>query len=428
MANTASSVWLFPLEKITESQLQQLGQVLWSWQPCQDCHNDKQCETLDCPSQRLKRLGRFLGQYKDLTASYDPNVSADEQPVLSSHEDLFEIIKTLKSEPDLPRVQLTDKLFADRSGQRPPADRLDSAVNLAIRVMVMVNCSAQRQSTGLSEYGAYSILWRSDVTFSQFISSIFPLADHPDLNNDDPESSIAMKTALRARKLIKRAGLTIQPTNDLRSHLKLNRKNSVVEIYHHTAFLKEHLRLTKDDAENTSISNSLKLWVNRFRRIVRWSLGGFLLSVLEPQLTSIFHTSGALPRQLALECLDSLQKILFPLSDPKSRSLLLSLIANSSFDPDCLRFESASIRNPDERDISYHYLGARLAELYKELENPNPRGWAERWLERKSGARYVMMATLIGVAIAVMLGMASLAVGGYQAWVGYQAWQHPVRN
>lgn len=36
-----------------------------------------------------------------------------------------------------------------------------------------------------------------------------------------------------------------------------------------------------------------------------------------------------------------------------------------------------------------------------------------------------MLATLIGVTLAVILGMAGLAVGGYQAWVGYQQWQHP---
>ena len=135
-----------------------------------------------------------------------------------------------------------------------------------------------------------------------------------------------------------------------------------------------------------------------------------------------------MPRQLALECLDTIQKILFPLSDLKSRSLLQSLVSTSGFDPDCLRFESASIRNSDEKEISYHYFGAQLADLYEELENPTPRGWVEKWLERKSGARYLMMATLIGVIIAVILGIAGLAVGGYQAWVGYQQWQHPVAS
>jgi hypothetical protein len=126
--------------------------------------------------------------------------------------------------------------------------------------------------------------------------------------------------------------------------------------------------------------------------------------------------------------LDSIQKILFPLSDPssKSRSLLQSLISTSSFDPDCLRFESASIRNPDEKDISYLYFGDRLGDLYEELENPKPRGWIESWLERKSGARYIMMATVAGVAFAVLLGIASLAVSSYQSWLTYQQWQHPI--
>ena len=38
-----------------------------------------------------------------------------------------------------------------------------------------------------------------------------------------------------------------------------------------------------------------------------------------------------------------------------------------------------------------------------------------------------MMATLVGVVFALILGTASLAVGGYQAWIGYQRWQHPVQ-
>ena len=137
---------------------------------------------------------------------------------------------------------------------------------------------------------------------------------------------------------------------------------------------------------------------------------------------------GVLPRQLLLEVLDSLQKVLFPLSDPKSHSLLQSLISISSFDPDCLRFESTALRTVDERDIPYQYLGERLADLYEELENPTPRGWLDQWLERKSRARHVMMATLIGVAIAIVLGIASLAVSVYQAWVSYQQWQHPIGN
>ncbi|KAL6716713.1 hypothetical protein ACLMJK_006281 [Lecanora helva] len=225
---------------------------------------------------------------------------------------------------------------------------------------------------------------------------MLPLTDHPGLNDTETKMYMDIKPSLMARKLKKRIGMKVRPTNDLRSHLKIDRRTNTLEVFHHVAFLKEHLRLTKDSPRNLNIEDSLRL--------------------------------GALPRQLVLECLDSIQKILFPLSDAKSRSLLQSLMTRLSFDPDCLRFESASIRNPDEKDIRYYYFGARLTDLYDELEHPRPRSWLQKCFERRSGARYTMMATLAGVLLAVVLGMAGLAISAYQAWIGYQQWQHPVNQ
>jgi hypothetical protein len=136
--------------------------------------------------------------------------------------------------------------------------------------------------------------------------------------------------------------------------------------------------------------------------------------------------SEILPRQLVLEVLDSLQGILFPLSDPKSRRLLESLISSYSLDPDIRRFDFSSIRNAGEETIKYVYLADRLSELDSELQNPRPRGRVERFLERKSGPRYGMMATVISIIFAFVLGIVSLAVSSYQTWISYQAWQHPV--
>jgi hypothetical protein len=136
--------------------------------------------------------------------------------------------------------------------------------------------------------------------------------------------------------------------------------------------------------------------------------------------------SGALPRQLVLEVLDSIQGVFFPLSKPGSKRLLQSLVQSCSLDPDVVNFEFSSIREFGEENIAYIFLADRLSDLYNEVRNPRPRGWLERQMERKSGARYMMMATLIGVTFAVLLGMASLAVSSYQTWIAYQAWQHPV--
>jgi hypothetical protein len=200
---------------------------------------------------------RFFDYYKDITASYEPD---GKQAALRSHEDLFKLILVLKASPDLTRAQLLGKLFTAQTPGEPIAvvDQ-EHAVNLAVRVMLMVNCSAQLQSSGLLEHGGYQVRWHNDVTFSQFVESTFPMTDHPGLNEDTVGSSLDIRSALTAKKLKKRARLKLRPTDDLRNHLKLDRKNGTVQIYHHTAFLKEHLRITKDEAQKLSCSESLRL-------------------------------------------------------------------------------------------------------------------------------------------------------------------------
>ena len=130
-------------------------------------------------------------------------------------------------------------------------------------------------------------------------------------------------------------------------------------------------------------------------------------------------------RRIAMEILNSIQKTLFP-STADATILLRSLISKHNLDADCLRFEPSAYQVAGETSSGYRYLEQRLVELYEELDNPTPRGYLEKWLERKSGARYVMMVTLAGVAIAIMLGALALAVSIFQAWVGWQQWKHPV--
>lgn len=108
--------------------------------------------------------------------------------------------------------------------------------------------------------------------------------------------------------------------------------------------------------------------------------------------------------------------------------MLQSLVSKQDLDPDCLRVDSTIDRADEENDIQYQYWGSRLMDLHDEIENPKPRGYLESWMERKSGARHVMMAPLAGVMIAVILGMFGLAVSIFQAWVGYQQWKHPVTD
>ena len=219
-----------------------------------DCDTGKQCTSEACPGFRLKRLGQFFQYYKDLTASYERD--DEESAALNEHDDLFEIIRGLKADPGVTRAELAERLFANRTGGRKPPAPADQerAINIAVRVLAGINCA------GNLEDGMFQVSWRSDVTFTQFITDAFPQTDHPGLDSTDTYgSAMEIRAAVMARKLKKHLGLKFRPTDDLRSHLKLDRKSNTVELYHHTAFLKEHLRLTVEPPHNRSISDSLKL-------------------------------------------------------------------------------------------------------------------------------------------------------------------------
>jgi hypothetical protein len=100
--------------------------------------------------------------------------------------------------------------------------------------------------------------------------------------------------------------------------------------------------------------------------------------------------------------------MLFPLTDSKSRALLKSLISNEDFDEDILRYEFSTVCNPDEKEAIYQFFTTELGDLYDEQSNPTLRG-AQKWWEKMSGARYVIMVTVAGIVFAFL----SLGLGGF---------------
>ena len=91
--------------------MQKLGQALWSWSICDDCSNNLNCITENCPSRRAIRLVRYFEHYKALTASYEPDIRPGETPALRTHNDLFDVLEQLKLMPDVPRAQFTELVF-----------------------------------------------------------------------------------------------------------------------------------------------------------------------------------------------------------------------------------------------------------------------------------------------------------------------------
>lgn len=66
-------------------------------------------------------------------------------------------------------------------------------------------------------------------------------------------------------------------------------------------------------------------------------------------------------------------------------------------------------------------------DLHAERIDPKARGIFQ-WFQARSKERHFMIATIAGVVFAVVLGLLTLAVGIFQAWISYQQWKYPVPN
>ncbi|KAM5362058.1 hypothetical protein ACJZ2D_012725 [Fusarium nematophilum] len=381
----------YPLQNVSADDLKGLVKALWDWNLCKSCQlgpGQQPCSPQPCPGMRWARMNTFFGYYERITASYVPDIVAGIPPALANHGDLFSIIRLLKENPDTQRSQLTAIHFASHCGEPIPTigDR-NRAFNLALRAMTTITCCLETRSADILEAGLQPLPWKDDESWTQFLSTALPATDWTATGFDGggDAASRRINDLVTARRLVKVARLRFLPTDELRDHLKLNQQDGTVELYRHTAFLKESL------------------------------------------IASRTETKGHIPRALATEVLNSIQKTLFP-STADAQILLRSLVSKHDLDPDCLKFEPSTYQLEGEGVSAYRHLEPLLVELYEELDNPTPRGLLEKWLERKSGARYVMMATLGGVAIAIVLGMLALGVSIFQAWVGWQQWQHPIGN
>lgn len=128
-----------------------------------------------------------------------------------------------------------------------------------------------------------------------------------------------------------------------------------------------------------------------------------------------------------LEVLDTLYHVIFP-RDVNSQTTLSALIRKQRFDSELRQYEQSRYKRDDDPDVDYSFFGNQMTAICEELQNPTPRrGW-ESWFQKYSAQRYMLMATMIGVFIAVLLGVLGLGVSAFQAWVSYQQWKHPVKE
>ncbi|KAK4175057.1 hypothetical protein QBC36DRAFT_347400 [Triangularia setosa] len=424
-----TSIPVFPLRTVTQDNLKGLCVALWGWDICVGCYQDTECQKpTSCPwIQRGDRLMPFFNIYRQLTRGYVPEdfEKNGERTALSCHEDLFKLMICIRSfgtstnKEDFRKRLFEDPICSIRDAvPRPDQDR---AIDLALRIMTMTRHSPSIEHTDdhhdhALSHGMVHSEWGPDLLN---ITEIFPTRIHPSLQESDRQAQI-IKKGLQAHNLLRKAGLKLEKTDDLREHLKLDEDTGVVKVFPWSSVLKESLlaslpmRQTRTMRVGTDCDRNLPFGDECHHHTHAHSDH----CELQPPL----------PRHLALETLHTIH-LLFPPSSPKSQSLLRNLVSKSGFDPDILRFKTSGLSafelGPDEREkaLRFGIWGSRLMDLYDEIENPKPRSGLDMWLERRSKSRHVMMATIAGVAAAVVLGVLGLAVGIFQAWISWQQWK-----
>lgn len=256
----------FPLAACTDQDLQSLCSHLWAWNICDDCkagrsvgRHDPQCSWVG----KKGRLENYFAYYRSITASYVPELLPGNSPALEDHQQLHTLIEALKNNGNVLRGDITNSFYASHkftNRPEPPAYDQNKAVDLALRVMAMLNCAADDLSLNLLESGVAPLPWREDETLLQFFDKIFPQATYQLLDTKSGHGRSPGITALLAAVRLKSiARLTLEPTDDIRDHLRLDQSTGVVLVYHHVGYLVECLRASRHAKSNGGVEEEMKM-------------------------------------------------------------------------------------------------------------------------------------------------------------------------
>jgi len=248
-----------PLESTDLALLPKLGQALWSWE------TRGGNGSVPVTAERCERLRRYFQFYIAAVSTYLDASHGSSTRALTSHDDLFRAISTLRSNPAFTKAEFCQAQFPPNNTAYSSSD-LSSAVALVVKVLVMVESGALHHSSNRLEKGAFRIHWKDDVAFSQYLQDLFPTENHAVLSHADSEVFLSIKSALRATKLKKRLRVSFRATHDVRNHMYFDRQANVIDIYHHTAFIKEQLRATRDSDDFSTPALSIKAYVHQLRQ------------------------------------------------------------------------------------------------------------------------------------------------------------------
>ncbi|KAI2611814.1 hypothetical protein GGR54DRAFT_632799 [Hypoxylon sp. NC1633] len=308
-----------------------------------------------------------------------------ETPAIQHHADVLSCAKSLCKNYTSSRDELTSSWFLDRTTTTAEREHISRAI---VSVTFMIDCNEKDYyPRGLHGEGPRA-KWEGSQSFVGFLDTSFPYQE-----DDTAGVTSSQKTSLKAWKLVKRYGIKIRGTDNLLEHLLYNPRERSVSIFHQVAYLRSHLRRSRDASLDSDFAQSLDL--------------------------------ETLPPQLILETLLSLHSILFPIANSgnkRSVSLLKRCIKTQELDKELLWVEYV---RPIPADFTFRYWGRRLEKLQEVTKRPPPRNRLVSWFERHTSERNALTVAIIGLFSAAFFGFLAVVVGVLQLVVAWLAWKYP---
>jgi hypothetical protein len=310
----------------------------------------------------------FTHIYQDLSTAA---CSGDTQIPDFNHEQILEIVRTLKSQPC---TKLEAAQFFQRSTGCTDAGRIDRAINLASGFLVPLNF----KSVGGARRGAV-VSWENDDCLAQTVTKGVMMMANGSLASQNSCASCnsvwAFSKSFNARQLTRLAGFDIIWTSNLLDHLLIQDEDEKlkVHVFHHVKVLENHLTIKKSVLEGNP---------------------------KEQNLTRAH--SSIIPPELILETMDTLA-LMIPRADRRVRKWYRQLQRPYVLDPSVLSLEY--LKSENRRIDHFVFWGGRLRKLKRAFDDHEPHGPLQWWRDdRKPVQWWTFWVAALVLALTIIFG------------------------
>ncbi|KAH0544928.1 hypothetical protein FGG08_001008 [Glutinoglossum americanum] len=353
-------------------------------------------------TERMQRLSHYFDYYIDETTSTVVRTTkrGTARSPIKSHTELLGFVRLLKQHPDKTRRDLKLICPANSADASASALDLDAALDLTVRVMFMASCRSSTAYNIITTNLVFRPIWRESESLEGLVERVLPRYEI-----DQPGQTDTIRAQkLNVRYLYDYTKVRIEWTNNLPDHLFLQVTDEWISlrVFPHVGFLETCSRALAERDVGISTIESLSL--------------------------------GCLPPDIISETLWTLH-LLFPEDDEKARALLDKEIQDKGLDQRLSGpFQLYHGFHETPRDVllpedvkslfgRYPHWGERLYRILKEVEDPTPMTWVEKWADSKKSPRFTYWVGFIALCFALFFGIVASVLGAIQVWISYCAWQ-----